>query len=60
MTKDEAQRHLKVINSIRTFYEAVKIEKDKHGHSALPNHGRAFVSCLISFFVLACRKAAGK
>jgi len=24
MTKDEAQRHLKVINSIRTFYEAVK------------------------------------
>ena len=25
MTKDEAQRHLKVINSIRTFYEAVKL-----------------------------------
>jgi hypothetical protein len=24
MTKDEAQRHLKVINSIRTFYDAVK------------------------------------
>jgi hypothetical protein len=23
MTKEEAQRHLKVINSIRTFYEAV-------------------------------------
>jgi hypothetical protein len=23
MTKDEAQRHLKVINSIRIFYDAV-------------------------------------
>jgi flagellar biosynthesis protein FliR len=27
-------------------------EKDKYGHSALPNHGRAFVCCFISFFVL--------
>jgi len=26
MTKDEAQRHLKVINSIRTFYVAVRIQ----------------------------------
>jgi hypothetical protein len=25
MTRDEAQRHLKVINSIRPFYEAVII-----------------------------------
>ena len=33
---------------------------EKHGHSALSNHGRAFVCCLISFFVLAAAVLIGR
>jgi hypothetical protein len=35
MTKDEAQRHLKVINNIRTFYDAVKFDDLVKSHAAI-------------------------
>jgi hypothetical protein len=37
MTRDEVQRHLKVINSIRTFYEVVSSDFREDNHVAHAN-----------------------